>query len=96
MRKFLPLLWDLPRFNPFKSSKPMTENRCHGNCLTARLMEWSRTTRARGLRLLPGLRRPTRAEICRRSSPIARSSLVAINLAIPTSIRIARTSTARR
>jgi len=42
MRKFLPRLWDLPRFSPFKSSKPMAESRCHGNCLTAWLMEWSR------------------------------------------------------
>ena len=38
MRKILPLLRDLPRFNPFKSSKPMAESRCHGNCLTAWLM----------------------------------------------------------
>ena len=88
MRKVLPLLCDLPRFNPLKSSKPMAESRCHGTCLTAWLMSWSRAMPARRLPWLPGRRRRTRAEICRHVLPIARSSLVAINLLIPTSMPI--------
>jgi hypothetical protein len=41
--------------------------------------------RARRLRLLPGRRRRTRAEMSRQRSPITCSSLVASNLLMPTS-----------
>jgi len=56
LRKFLPLVCDLPRFSPFKSSKPMAESRCHGNCLTARLMEWSLAPRLSAERLCRAVR----------------------------------------
>jgi hypothetical protein len=44
--------------------------------------------RARRLPLLPRRRRRTRAEICRQSWPMARASLVAISLLMPTSMPI--------
>jgi len=78
-------LWLAICLNPFKSSKPMANSRSHGNGLTPWLMSWSRAMRARRLRLLPGRRRRTRAEIDRHGSPIACSSLVASHLLIPTS-----------